>query len=108
MLSDRVDFLDTFNPKALAASLANKLKLRRLAANISQQTLADKSGVSLGTIKRFEASHEISLKHLLMLAVSLQATEGFDGLFTNPPLSRMDDLIKIQDVKIRQRASRKK
>ena len=103
MLSDKIHFLDTFNPKALAGLLANKVRQLRLAMNLSQQSLADGSGVSLGTLKRFESKHEISLKHLLMLAVTLQASEEFMALFPNPPYQSLDDLIKEQTIKQRQR-----
>jgi len=106
MLSDKIEFLDNYNPKALAGQMAGKVRLRRLAANLSQQALSDKSGVSLGTLKRFESRHEISLKHLLMLAVSLQATEGFTRLFPDQPYQRIDDLLKEQNIKIRQRGRR--
>lgn len=103
MLSDKIDFLDGFNPHALAGLLALKVRQRRLALNLSQQTLADKSGVSLGTLKRFETRHEISLKHLLMLSVALQATEEFNGLFPESPFKHLDDLIEKQNVKQRKR-----
>jgi transcriptional regulator with XRE-family HTH domain len=107
MLSDKFDFLDMYNPKALAAMLAVKVRKLRLSVNMSQQGLADKSGVSLGTVKRFENSSEISMKHLLMIAVALQATEEFNGLFPDRPFHRLDDLLKEQNVKKRQRGRNK-
>lgn len=107
MLSDKINFLDNSNPKALAGMLAEKVRQFRLNLNLSQQALADKSGVSLGTLKRFETTHEISIKHLLMLAVALQATEEFNGLFPDPPFYRLDDLLKEQNSKKRKRGRRK-
>ena len=103
MLSDRIDFLDLYNPRALAEMVAGKVRKRRLSVNLSQQGLAEKSGVSQGTIKRFENSHEVSLKHLLMVAIALQATEEFNGLFPDPPFHRLDDLLQERTVKKRQR-----
>ncbi len=38
-----------------------------------------------------------------MLAVALQATEEFNGLFPAPSIQRLDDLIKEQHAKKRQR-----
>ena len=107
MLSDKVNFLDAFNPKALAGLVSGKVRQRRLALNLSQQSLCDRSGVSLGTLKRFESKHEISLKHLLMLAVALHASEEFTTLFQNPPYQHLDDLIKEQNRKQRQRGRSK-
>ena len=80
---------------------------RRLAAGLTQQELAKKSGVSPGSLKRFENLHEISLKHLLMIAVALQCTEGFDRLFPPPPAQRLDDILKYQQEKKRQRGRKK-
>ncbi|MCX6286761.1 MAG: helix-turn-helix transcriptional regulator [Bacteroidetes bacterium] len=99
MLSDKIYFLDAFNPRGLAGILAGRVRKRRLANNLSQETLARKSGVSLGTLKRFENQHEISLKHLLILAVALQATEEFGSLFPELPYQRLDDMIKEQSNK---------
>jgi transcriptional regulator with XRE-family HTH domain len=107
MLSDKNIFLDAFNPKALAGLVAGKVRQRRLAMNLSQQSLCERSGVSLGTLKRFESKHEISLKHLLMLAVALQSSEEFMALFQNPPYQHLDDLIKEQNRKQRQRGRSK-
>ncbi|MCX6303794.1 MAG: helix-turn-helix transcriptional regulator [Bacteroidetes bacterium] len=107
MLPDKDYFLDAYNPKAIALDLAGKLRLRRLAANLSQQALSARSGVSLGTLKRFETNNEISLKHLLMLAVALQATDEFMALFPKPPYEHLDDLVKEQNVKIRRRGRNK-
>jgi len=107
MLSDKINFLDTFNPKALALMIAGKARERRLAASLTQQDLAKKSGVSLGTLKRFENLHEISLKHLLMIAVALQCAEGFDKLFPPPPAQRLDDVLKSQQEIKRQRGRKK-
>ena len=103
MLSDKINFLDLYNPKALAEMVAGKVRKRRLSVNLSQQGLAEKSGVSLGTLKRFENTHEISLKHLLMVAVALHATEEFNGLFPDPPFHRLDDLLQERNIKKRQR-----
>jgi len=106
MLSDKIAFLDAFNPKAIASMIAGNARDRRLAAGLTQQELAKKPGVSLGTLKRFENLHEISLKHLLMIAVALQCTDGFDRLFPPPPAQRLDDVLKYQQEIKRQRGRR--
>jgi len=59
--------------------------------NLTQAALASRSGVSLGTLKRFERYGEISLKNLLLLAVALKSTDGFPHSFlpeTTPLLKR--------------------
>ena len=57
---------------------------RRIALSLTQADLAARSGVPLGTLKRFERMGEVSLSTLLALAEALDALEAFDGLF--PPV----------------------
>ena len=39
--------------------------------NLTQEALSKKSGVSLGTIRRFEQTGDISMKHFVLLAMYL-------------------------------------
>jgi transcriptional regulator with XRE-family HTH domain len=103
ILSDIDLVLDDFNPRAIAREIARNLKQRRLEADLSQQALAKRSGVSLGTLKRFETLSEISLKHLLMIAVALEATDEFHRLFTQQQYRSIDELIKVKEARSRQR-----
>jgi transcriptional regulator with XRE-family HTH domain len=61
--------------------LAKAAKTKRLALNLSQQSLSNRSGVSYGVLKKFERTGQISLESLLKLALSLDALEGFHSLF---------------------------
>lgn len=106
ILSDNEYLLDTFNPHAIAREMALRLKKRRLALNLTQQALATKSGVSLGSLKRFERKYVISLKHLLQLAVVLDATEEFQALFPLPEFNSIDEVLKAADDKQRKRGSK--
>jgi transcriptional regulator with XRE-family HTH domain len=103
ILSDISILIDDFNPKAIAQEIARNMKQRRLDADLSQHALAKRSGVSLGTLKRFENQSEISLKHLLMIAVALGATDEFHSLFTQRQYQSIDELIKVKEAKIRKR-----
>jgi len=60
---------------------AERVKSRRLEKNLTQEGLALRSGVSLGSLKRFERTGEISLKSLIYLALALNCLEDFDHLF---------------------------
>jgi transcriptional regulator with XRE-family HTH domain len=107
MLSDKIDLLDVYNPAVLAKFLSARLRERRLKHNLSQEALAARSGVSLGTLKRFESKGHISLKHLLMLAVVLKAGEEFTALFPDEPYESIDDLLQKQQ-EIKRKRGRKK
>ena len=57
---------------------------RRIALSLTQADLAARSGVPLGTLKRFERMGEVSLSTLLALAEALDVLDGFQALF--PPV----------------------
>ena len=61
--------------------IALRAKAKRLEQNLTQQGLAVRSGVSLGTIKRFERFGEISLKSLIDIALVLDCLDDFEELF---------------------------
>jgi len=65
-------------PKEVQILLKDKFKKQRKLLKITQQELAIKSGVSLGSIKRFEQSGQISLESLLKIAFVLDCLEDFE------------------------------
>jgi transcriptional regulator with XRE-family HTH domain len=75
-----------------------------LELNLTQESLAKKSGISLGSLKRFENKAEISLKHLLMMAVVLNATEEFYRLFSKKQYQNIAEVLISKKAKTRQRA----
>lgn len=87
--------LDDFNPYSIGKGIAERLRERRLEHQWSQQLLAKKAGISLGSLKRFENNYEISLKHLLMLALVLDETEAFHQLFTRKYYQSIDEILKL-------------
>ncbi|HRV90434.1 MAG TPA: helix-turn-helix transcriptional regulator [Prolixibacteraceae bacterium] len=103
IISDTYFIPEALDPVALARGMASRFRERRLELNLSRKTLAARSGVTESTLKRFENSHEISLKHLLMLAVVLGASEDFETLFTHKRYESLDDAIRISAAKTRQR-----
>lgn len=96
--------IDDFNPQAIAKKLSESMKKKRILQNITQKSLAETSGVSLGSIKRFEQQYEISLKHLLRIALVLNSLDEFHTLFPHNQYQNVDDIIKNLQVTERQRA----
>ena len=79
---------------------------RRLALNMTQKELAEKSGVPLSTLKRFEQLGEISLAGLLAVAGATDALEEFQHLFPAPPVRTLDQLEAISKPRKRARGVR--
>lgn len=61
--------------------IARRMQKKRKATKLTQQQLATRSGVSLGSIKRFERLGEISLTSLVKIAFILDCEDDFDALF---------------------------
>ena len=87
-------FLNQKTPNEIVKSLADKIKEHRKKLKISQEVLAQKSGVSLGSIKRFETKYEISLISLIKIAIALNLDNEFANLFTTKTYSSIDEVIK--------------
>ncbi|MCC5924789.1 MAG: helix-turn-helix transcriptional regulator [Crocinitomicaceae bacterium] len=68
-------------PADIKMELTARMKALRKKRGYSQMELAERSNVSLGSIKRFEQQGEISLHHLLEIAQILDSLEDFDQLF---------------------------
>jgi len=98
--------LDAFNPTTLAKGIASRMRDRRLELNLTQKGLAAKAGVSLGSLKRFENNFEISLKHLLLISLVLDATEQFEELFSTKQYQSIDEMLKATKSQKRKRGKR--
>ena len=59
--------------------------------HLSQRDLANKSGVSYASIRRFENIGEISLNSLLKIANALDCLEDFNSLFKMPVVKSLKD-----------------
>ena len=86
-------FLNQKTPNEIAKSIAEKIKQQRKKLKISQQELAQKSGVSLGSIKRFETKYEISLQSFIKIAIALDLDGDFEKLFSNKTYTSIDEVI---------------
>ena len=68
------------NPSDIMQELKAKFRQRRKDLGYTQKELSIRSGVSLGSLKRFESSGQISLESLLRLAVIIECLEDFEGI----------------------------
>lgn len=68
-------------PADISLQLASRLKKLRKQLKLSQQEIAERSGVSLGSLKRFENTGKISLESLLKLAHYLDRLTDFENVF---------------------------
>ena len=88
--------------------LGKRIKVRRLALDLTQQAAAAKAGVSHRTWRRMEAEGRASIEDLVRAAIALRCDEGIVALFPQVPATSMDELLAQQRQaakRQRQRAS---
>ena len=77
----------------LDQKLAGRVRNIRKRRSISQEKLAQMSGVSYGSIKRFEASGQISLISLTKIAMALEIADELRTIFTQVPYEDIQEVI---------------
>lgn len=85
--------LTTKTPDVIQTELAARVRARRKELHYSQAELARRSGVSLGSLKRFERMHEISLASLVKLSFALGCVDDFDRLFARRRYNSIEEVI---------------
>ncbi len=84
-------------PEEVARQLAERIKALRLCRNWKRATLAERSGVSEASVKRFERTGHVSLENLLKLAFTLDRLEELTSLFAPAPAASIEELEASQE-----------
>ena len=79
-------------PSDVLKEIAAKHRLVRKNAKLSQADFAERSGVSLGSIKRFERTGQISLESFFKLLFALDRLQEFDSILL------LDDTERIKNL----------
>ena len=77
----------------LDKKLADRVRLIRKRRSISQEKLAQISGVSFGSVKRFESTGQISLISLTKIAMALDMAGDLRQIFTEVPYRNIQEVI---------------
>lgn len=85
------------NILSIKTRIKDRFRTVRRTAKMSQMTLAQRSGVSLGSIKRFERTGEISLTALIKLSHALGYEGDFDNLFVRKNYQSIFDVVRDGD-----------
>lgn len=81
-------------PSEKAGLLAEKLKALRLSKKWKRATLAERSGVTEASLRRFEQTGKASLDNLLKLMQALGRLDEIDALLNPPQAMSIDELKK--------------
>lgn len=83
-------------PEEINMKVASNARNLRKRLGISQQKLSEISGVTYASIKRFEATGNISFLSLTKIAVALDAVNGIKAIFTEVPYKSIQEVINEQ------------
>lgn len=79
--------------KEINIEIAERMVQLRKRKKLSQKSLALRSGVSLGSLKRFEQTGEISLQSLTKIAIALEVEGELEELFSKVPFASIEEVI---------------
>ena len=90
-------------------NIIQNIRERRLQMDLTQEGLAERSGVPLSTLRKFEQTGMISLESFLkILSIVGGLEEMIEGLKPNTPAFKsIDEVIKIDKKTIKKRGSKK-
>ena len=77
----------------LDKKIADRVRLIRKRRSISQERLAQLSGVSFGSVKRFETTGQISLISLTKISMALDMADDLRQIFTEVPYRNIQEVI---------------
>ncbi|MBW7909908.1 MAG: helix-turn-helix domain-containing protein [Alphaproteobacteria bacterium] len=96
-------------PSKAQAKLAENVRLRRLDMGLTQAGLAERSGVALPTLRKFEQQGAISLESLFKILMVVGGLEEVVKVTEPTPaaFASIDDVLKADNRITRKRGRRK-
>lgn len=85
--------LSLMAPGDVARTVAERARGRRVALGLTQEEVAERSSISVWSLRRFEATGRIAFDALVRIAFVLDAFEEFGGLFPEPEFRTLDEVV---------------
>ena len=80
----------------IALDIANDFRRRRVEKNLTREQVAEKAGISVSNIVRFEQIGLISLKNLIEIAIAMGYVSEIKHLFSEAKYDTMEELTEIR------------
>lgn len=93
-------------PTEYASEIAARAKTYRLAANLTQEELADRAGLTTITLRRFENTGNGSLETVIRIAMALNKQAEIEALFEVPTF--VDVFGNKEDLTLDRKRARRK
>lgn len=94
------------NEEDIAKEIASDFRKRRVEKNLTREQIAERSGVAVSNIVRFEQKGLISLKNLICIAMAMGYTSEIKHIFSESKFSTMEELTQIRKNRGKTRAFR--
>jgi len=85
------NFVNCLTIDSVKEKLVNQFIARRKECKLSQKEIANRSGVSYASVRRFESTGQISLDSLLKLSRVIECLSDFVTVFSNPRISNLKE-----------------
>lgn len=97
-MNNILDLMKT--PKDVNNDIVKRMRARRKEQKLTQAELSRRAGVSLGSLKRFEQTGNISLDFLIKIAFVLNCQEDFESLFAKKDIRLFRRLLMVSVKKL--------
>lgn len=84
------------NSDDIGKHIATDFRHRRVEKGLTREQVAERAGVAVSNVARFEQKGLISLKNLIKLAMTLGYTSEIKDVFATPKYSTMEELTQIR------------
>lgn len=81
-------------PEEITIEMALRLRNRRLAQNLTLEGLARRSGVALGTLKKFERTGQIALVSFIRLVITLKDEAALEKILLEQKFETLDEILQ--------------
>ena len=92
--------IDVFNmqktPAQLVEGVGKRAAKRRKELGFTQAELAERAGVSLGSLRRFEQTGRVAFESLVRICIALECEDDLEALFARRAYRSIQEVIDAQ------------
>lgn len=92
-----------FSPREISVRVGNRARERRLASGLRQADVAVRAGVTLSTLRRFEAGGNVGFDAVVRIALALGSEQEVADLFSPIETRSLDQILESQKKRYRAR-----
>ena len=93
-------------PSEVVKRLCDRLRMERLALDMTQAELAGRAGIASNTVSNLEAGRIVGFESVVRVAMALGRAKELEGLFL-PKLESIEDIRRYESSAKRLRTKRK-